>query len=118
VAIETETRFLMLAGKPLGEPIVQYGPIVMNTRKQIEQVVHDNQRGKLVLRQEEAQRLKLLQQDWCLGHIAEWARLSVWYRRKTIDVGRGIVKKRGALPGRAILRGALERIPQNTIRTG
>jgi redox-sensitive bicupin YhaK (pirin superfamily) len=41
-------RFLLLAGKPLDEPIVQYGPFVMNTRSEIEQAIVDYQRGRLV----------------------------------------------------------------------
>ncbi|TDK65579.1 pirin family protein [Sapientia aquatica] len=42
-----ETRFLVLAGKPIGEPVVQYGPFVMNTRAEIEQAVFDYQNGTL-----------------------------------------------------------------------
>jgi len=40
-------RLLLLAGKPLKEPIVQYGPFVMNTREEIEQAIHDYQTGEL-----------------------------------------------------------------------
>ena len=40
-------RFLVLAGRPLREPVVQYGPFVMNTRQEIEQAVHDYQSGAL-----------------------------------------------------------------------
>jgi redox-sensitive bicupin YhaK (pirin superfamily) len=40
-------RFLLLAGRPLREPIVQYGPFVMNTREEIEQAVRDFQSGAL-----------------------------------------------------------------------
>ena len=40
-------RFLVLAGRPLREPIVQYGPFVMNTRQEIEQAVRDFQSGAL-----------------------------------------------------------------------
>ncbi len=42
-----DTRFLLLAGKPLNEPVVQYGPFVMNTREEIEQAIHDYQSGCL-----------------------------------------------------------------------
>ena len=41
------SRFLLLAGRPLHEPIVQYGPFVMNTREEIEQAIIDYQRGEL-----------------------------------------------------------------------
>lgn len=41
-------RLLLLAGKPLGEPIVQYGPFVMNTREEIEQTLADYRAGKLI----------------------------------------------------------------------
>jgi hypothetical protein len=40
-------RFLLLAGRPIGEPIVQYGPFVMNTRAEIEQAIRDYQSGAL-----------------------------------------------------------------------
>jgi redox-sensitive bicupin YhaK (pirin superfamily) len=40
-------KFLVLAGRPLREPIVQYGPFVMNTRQEIEQAVRDYQSGAL-----------------------------------------------------------------------
>ena len=41
-----ESRLLLIAGKPLGEPIAQYGPFVMNTQQQIEQAVRDYQAGR------------------------------------------------------------------------
>jgi redox-sensitive bicupin YhaK (pirin superfamily) len=40
-------RFLLLAGRPLHEPVVQYGPFVMNTREEIEQAIRDYQDGAL-----------------------------------------------------------------------
>jgi hypothetical protein len=38
-------RVLALAGKPIREPVVQYGPFVMNTREEIEQAIADYQAG-------------------------------------------------------------------------
>lgn len=40
-------RLILLAAKPLHEPVVQYGPFVMNTREQIEQAITDYQNGTL-----------------------------------------------------------------------
>jgi len=42
-------RFILLAGRPLNEPVVQYGPFVMNTREEIEQAIRDYQTGQLAL---------------------------------------------------------------------
>lgn len=39
-------RVLVLAGKPIGEPVVQYGPFVMNSREEIEQAIADYQAGE------------------------------------------------------------------------
>ena len=38
---------LLLAGRPLGEPIVQYGPFVMNTPQQIHEAIADFRAGRL-----------------------------------------------------------------------
>lgn len=40
-------RVLLLAGRPLREPVVQYGPFVMNTREEIERAIADYQSGAL-----------------------------------------------------------------------
>jgi redox-sensitive bicupin YhaK (pirin superfamily) len=39
-------RALLIAGMPLGEPIAQHGPFVMNTRDELVQAVQDYQAGK------------------------------------------------------------------------
>jgi len=39
-------RALLVAGMPLGEPIAQHGPFVMNTREELFQAVQDYQAGK------------------------------------------------------------------------
>ncbi|SJM89800.1 putative Quercetin 2,3-dioxygenase [Crenothrix polyspora] len=40
--------FLLLAAKPLREPVVQHGPFVMNTQEEIEQAIADYKNGQLV----------------------------------------------------------------------
>jgi len=45
---EEGARFILVAGRPIGEPVVQYGPFVMNTREEIEQAFADYRDGKLV----------------------------------------------------------------------
>ena len=41
-------RVLLLAARPLGEPIARYGPFVMNTREEILQAVDDYRNGRLL----------------------------------------------------------------------
>jgi len=40
-----ESRLILIAGKPLNEPIVQHGPFVMNTREEIQQALDDFNNG-------------------------------------------------------------------------
>lgn len=49
VVIEAEqaTRALLVAGRPLNEPIAQYGPFVMNTEQEIYQAIKDMRAGTL-----------------------------------------------------------------------
>lgn len=44
---ETTLRTLLLAGKPIGEPVAQYGPFVMNTHEELEQTLRDYRDGRL-----------------------------------------------------------------------
>jgi redox-sensitive bicupin YhaK (pirin superfamily) len=37
----------LLGGQPLGEPVVRYGPFVMNTRDEIAQALRDYEEGTL-----------------------------------------------------------------------
>lgn len=41
------SRFILVAGKPLNEPIAQYGPFVMNTQAEVFAAVEDFRAGKL-----------------------------------------------------------------------
>jgi hypothetical protein len=43
---EDAARVLLVAGKPLGEPVARYGPFVMNTRQEIIQAVEDFNAGR------------------------------------------------------------------------
>jgi redox-sensitive bicupin YhaK (pirin superfamily) len=38
-------RFILVAGRPLGEPIARYGPIVMNTRAELQRAFDDLRNG-------------------------------------------------------------------------
>jgi quercetin 2,3-dioxygenase len=49
-------RVLLLAGKPIREPVVQYGPFVMNSREEIEQAISDFQSGHFA--EEQVKRIK------------------------------------------------------------
>ena len=41
-----DARALLIAGRPLNEPVVKYGPFVMNTREQIYEAIDDFQSGR------------------------------------------------------------------------
>lgn len=41
-------RAMLLAGKPLNEPVVQYGPFVMNTVEEIQQAIDDYTQGRFI----------------------------------------------------------------------
>ena len=44
----TKSKFLLISGKPIGEPITRGGPFVMNTKKEILKAVEDYQSGNFV----------------------------------------------------------------------
>ncbi|MDA0824293.1 MAG: pirin family protein [Proteobacteria bacterium] len=48
ITAEDDLRLILLAGKPIDEPIVQYGPFVMTSREEIEQAFADYRGGNLV----------------------------------------------------------------------
>jgi redox-sensitive bicupin YhaK (pirin superfamily) len=45
---ERGIRFLLVSGKPIEEPVAWYGPIVMNTRAQLEQAVAELRSGTFI----------------------------------------------------------------------
>jgi hypothetical protein len=51
VAISTEekaVRFLLISGKPIGEPVAWYGPIVMNTQEELRIAFEEYQNGTFI----------------------------------------------------------------------
>ena len=48
VSSSTKAKFLLISGKPIGEPIARGGPFVMNTKAEILQAVQDYHNGTFV----------------------------------------------------------------------
>lgn len=48
IVANEDSRFLFLAGRPLREPVANWGPFVMNTPEEIEQAIRDYRDGTLV----------------------------------------------------------------------
>ncbi|GAB3370350.1 pirin family protein [Spongiibacter taiwanensis] len=49
LSTEAASRALLIAAKPIGEPVVQYGPFVMTSSAEIEQTLRDYRDGQLAL---------------------------------------------------------------------
>ncbi|MCI5056700.1 MAG: pirin family protein [Flavobacteriales bacterium] len=45
--INSDSRFILLSGEPIGEEVSTYGPFVMNTQEEIRQAIMDYQMGKM-----------------------------------------------------------------------
>jgi hypothetical protein len=43
----SDTRFILLSGEPIGEPVAQYGPFVMTNETQLMEAIRDSQIGKM-----------------------------------------------------------------------
>jgi len=41
-------RFLLISGKPIGEPVAWYGPIVMNTQEELQVAFDEYRRGTFI----------------------------------------------------------------------
>jgi len=51
VTVSTEkelVRFLLISGRPIGEPIAWYGPIVMNTQEELRVAFEELDRGTFI----------------------------------------------------------------------
>ena len=47
-AEDSPVRFLLVSGKPIGEPVAWYGPIVMNTQEELEVAFAEYQKGTFI----------------------------------------------------------------------
>ena len=45
---ETPTRFLLISGKPIGEPVAWYGPVVMNTQEELQIAFEEYENGTFI----------------------------------------------------------------------
>ena len=45
---ERGIRFLLVSGKPIEEPVAWHGPIVMNTRAELEQAIAELRNGSFI----------------------------------------------------------------------
>ncbi|OQY12985.1 MAG: hypothetical protein B6I30_03685 [Desulfobacteraceae bacterium 4572_187] len=43
-----EVRFLLISGKPIGEPVAWYGPIVMNTQEELRIAFEEYKQGTFI----------------------------------------------------------------------
>jgi hypothetical protein len=43
----SDTRFILLSGEPINEPVAQYGPFVMTNETQLMEAIRDSQIGKM-----------------------------------------------------------------------
>ena len=48
IALKSDSACIIVAARPIEEPIVQYGPFVMNSEAEIRQALMDYQQGRLV----------------------------------------------------------------------
>ena len=45
---EEPVRFLLMSGKPIGEPVAWYGPIVMNTQEELRIAFEEYEKGTFI----------------------------------------------------------------------
>jgi len=45
---ETPVRFVLVSGKPIGEPVAWYGPIVMNTQEELRIAFEEYEKGTFI----------------------------------------------------------------------
>ena len=47
-ATDKSVRFLLISGKPIGEPVAWYGPIVMNTQEELQLAFEEYNNGTFI----------------------------------------------------------------------
>ena len=61
IKASADSRLILIAGRPLSEPIAQYGPFVMNTQAELIQAVEDFRSGPLLIAANRSRRTGSLQ---------------------------------------------------------
>ncbi len=59
VMVSTEdeaVRFLLISGRPIGEPVAWYGPIVMNTEEELRVAFEEHRKGTFIKHEKPAVR--------------------------------------------------------------
>ena len=97
---EHSCRLLVLAAAAIGEPIVQYGPFVMNSVAEIEQAISDYQQGKLTARE----RITLLVDEGSFHEIGQFVehRSTSFGLDKQKFPGDGVITGYGTIHGRLV----------------
>ncbi len=126
----SDAALLVLSGEPIDEPIVGYGPFVMNTQEEIDQAIADFKSGKLGVKQESHMQAKVREPQQMNAAFAaaynsgDIENLMALYEPNAVLVPQpgqraiGLAAIRDALLGFLSLKGQMQSANVDCIRTG